>query len=439
MRILVQPFSEKSMGEFLIESLSGAHGDFDSFQAAVAFAKRSGVQHIEHKLKEFVENGKSARIVVGIDLGGTTSEGLEALLDALGDTGELLLNHDENMFVTFHPKIYFFESAKKAILIIGSGNLTAGGLYSNDEGFAIMELDPSDVEDQAVIEQYKDNFQKWCDEDSELVRRVRDKDDIQALVNAGYVPSEAIVSLEADEAADGEIAPDADSDAEDVHGEGDEGEEPEPEAKEKFFGRMKGRKRPPPKKVIPKIKPKKQPQPQSLQQDEPQVGQQQEYLQPDEAPEANIGFVMTLQKTDVGTGQTTPGKARRSPEIFIPLVARDAEPDFWGWDNLFVDDPNKAGKKDRNDVKMRLGGDVINVNMFYNDVKKDLRLRSEALRSAGDVDDIIRIEKTDGSETFDYCVQIIPQGTGDYVHYRAACSNKVKGISKKYWGYYTTE
>ena len=77
--------------------------------------------------------------------------------------------------------------------------------------------------------------------------------------------------------------------------------------------------------------------------------------------------------------------------------------------------------------------------MFYNDVKKDLRLRSEALRSAGDINDIIRIEKTDGTESFDYYVQIIPKGTKDYDHYRKVCSNKIKGISKKYWGYYTTE
>lgn len=419
MRILVQPFSDKSMGEFILEALSGVHGDFDSFQAAVAFAKRSGVQHIEVKLKEFVGNGKTARIVVGVDLGGTTSEGLKALLNALGDTGELIVNHDEDMFVTFHPKIYFFEAAGKAILIIGSGNLTAGGLYSNDEAFAIMELDPSDSDDQSVIAQYKENFEKWCDDGSELVRRVTDEDAIQALIDAGYVPSEEFVPVEA---AEGELAPDV--------APGEEGEA-------KLFGRMQDRKRAPRKKVKPKVKPKTQPQPQAQQQDEQQADTQEP--QADEAPEANTGFVMTLQRTDVGTGQITPGASRRSPEIFIPLVARDAEPDFWGWDDLFTDDPNKAGKKDRNDVKMRLGGDVINVNMFYNDVKKDLRLRSEALRSAGDIDDIIRIEKTDGSETFDYYVQIIPQGTADYGHYRVACSNKVKGVSKKYWGYYTTD
>lgn len=147
---------------------------------------------------------------------------------------------------------------------------------------------------------------------------------------------------------------------------------------------------------------------------------------------------MTLQRTDVGTGQTTAGTSRRSPEVFIPLIARDEEPVFWGWDTLFVDDPAKAGKKDRNNVQMRLGGDIINVNMFYNDVKKDLRLRSEALRSSGDVDDILKIEKTNGSQGFNYYVEIIPKSAGNYPQYRAACENKVKGTSRKYWGYYIT-
>lgn len=418
MQILFQPFADKSMGEFIIEALGGACGDFNSFQAAVAFAKKSGVQHVETQLKEFVENGKNARIVAGVDLNGTTAEGLEALRIALGDNGELFVNHDENMFVTFHPKIYFFESDDKALLIIGSGNLTAGGLYSNDEGFAIMELDKSDPDDQALIAESKEYYEKWCDEDSALVRRITDKGDIQALIDAGYVPNEAFVPVEADEAAEG---------AADHHQGEDIGKGKEPESKDqvspRLFGRMQNRKRAPIKRLRPSVRPKTQ------QQTQPQD------INP---PAGNLVFVMTLQRTDVGTGQTTAGTSRRSPEIFIPLTARDEEPDFWGWDHLFTDDQVKAGKKDRNNVRMRLGGEIINVNMFYNDIKKDLRLRSEALRSSGEIDDIIKIEKTDGSQGFDYYVEIIPQSTGDYPHYKAACVNKVKGLSKKYWGYYTT-
>lgn len=423
MQILFQPFADISMGEFIIEALSGACGDFHLFQAAVAFAKKSGVQHVEAQLKEFVGNGKDARIVVGVDLNGTTVEGLESLLDALGDNGDLFVNHDENMFVTFHPKTYFFESVDMALLIIGSGNLTAGGLYSNDEGFAIMELKKSNLDDQAVIDQYKENFEKWCDEESELVRKIADKDDIQALMNAGYILNEAFVPFEADESAEGAVG--RDQDEEDASEQIGKGKEPKAQVTPRLFGRMQGRKRAPRRRVSPTVRPRTKQKPQ---------------LKPqDTAPMAgNLVFVMTLQRTDVGTGQTTSGTSRRSPEIFIPLTARDEEPDFWGWEHLFADDPATAGKKDRNNVKMRLGGEIINVNMFYNDVKKDLRLRSEALRSSGEIDDIIKIEKTDGSQGFDYYVEIIPQSTGDYPHYRAACINKVKGLSKKYWGYYTT-
>lgn len=402
MQILVQPFSDKSMGDFIEEALGGDHGEFDSFQASVAFAKRSGVQHVEDKLKEFIGKGKSARVVVGVDFGGTTAEGLEAMLDALGETGELFVNHDESTFTTFHPKIYFFEGAEKSILVIGSGNLTQGGLYSNDEGFAILELDPSAPDDLAVIDQYKEDFGKWCDEDSETVRRV-DKDFIEALKDAGYVPREALVPDDAEEQAE----------------EGDE-EEEEAEDKAQLFGRMKGRRRPPRKKVKKvKVKPKAKPIGQLL----------------DESPESSTGFVMTLMRTDVGTGQTTPGTSRRSPEIFIPLKARNADPEFWGWDDEFKEDPDRTDKFDRVGVRMRIGGAVVSVNMMTWPVKHDFRLRSEALRSAGDIGDLIKIEKIEGAGSFDYYVEIIPMGASDYATYLGVCTNKTPNSERK-WGYY---
>lgn len=92
------------------------------------------------------------------------------------------------------------------------------------------------------------------------------------------------------------------------------------------------------------------------------------------------GFFMTLQQTDVGVGQTTRGTSRRSPEIFIPLAARDANPKFWGWSDLFVEDPSKAGKYDRTNVPMVLGGHVIHVNMMTWPDKSDFRLRNAKLR-----------------------------------------------------------
>lgn len=410
MRILIQPFSEKSIGDFLEEALKGDHGDFESFQASVAFAKRSGVQHIQDKLKEFTGKGKAARIVVGVDLEGTTIEGLEALLSALGETGELLVNHDESAFTTFHPKIYFFESPDKAILIVGSGNLTQGGLFSNDEGFTITELNPSDADDMAVINQYKEDFGKWCDEGSETVRRV-DESFIEAMKDAGYIKSEELV------------LPDAAEDDEETEGpEETGGDEEETGKKIRLFGRIKGRRRPPRKKIKKKVMPKTKPA-------------KLTDLSLDEPGSPSTGFVMTLMRTDVGTGQTTVGTSRRSPEVFIPLGARNFDPEFWGWDDEFTEDPERIGKFDRMGVQMRIGGEVINVNMMTWPVKHDFRLRSEELRSAGEIGDLIKIEKIEGSGSFDYYVEIIPKGSSDYDIYLAVCTNKTPN-SQRVWGYY---
>ena len=93
--------------------------------------------------------------------------------------------------------------------------------------------------------------------------------------------------------------------------------------------------------------------------------------------------MMTLQKTDVGVGQTTAGTSKRSPEIFVPLEARDAEPGFWNWQDGFVEDPERQGKFDRRGVRMRVGNEIIEVNMMTWPVKHDFRLRSKVLRSLG--------------------------------------------------------
>ena len=145
-------------------------------------------------------------------------------------------------------------------------------------------------------------------------------------------------------------------------------------------------------------------------------------------------FLMTLQKTDVGVGQTTRGTSRRSPEIFIPLAARDADPNFWGWPNQFAPDTTKPGKMDRFGVKMRIGTTIVDVNMMTWPDKHDFRLRSEHLRSAGSIGDILYMERSDGKGGFTYYVEVIPQGSARHGQYLAKCVNPVRN-SKRQWGY----
>ncbi len=246
---------------------------------------------------------------------------------------------------------------------------------------------------------------KWCDKELETVKRL-DEVFLKELEKSNYVRPEAELKWEKSP------LPIHDKEGTDI--------EQQTEKIATLFGRGKNRCRPP--------KPKRSVL------SENKVSQGQSATSSGKET-YHHGFVMTLMKTDVGTGQTTPGKSRRSPEIFIPLKARNAKPEFWGWPDKFTESLERAGKVDRFGVRMRLGGDVINVNMMTWPVKHDFRLRSEKLRSAGEIGDLIRIEKTDSSTGFEYYVEIIPQKTGDYEYYRSLCTNRTTNSERK-WGYY---
>jgi len=153
----------------------------------------------------------------------------------------------------------------------------------------------------------------------------------------------------------------------------------------------------------------------------------------------NRVFVMTLRQTDVGYGMTNPRRKTqaRSPEVFIPLAARDFDPDFWGWQQYFAEDPQRPGKWDRRNVKIMLGGKITEVSMMTWPVKHDFRLRGQPIRLAANVDDILRIERTDGSGGYSYFVEIIPRGTIEYEEHLQKCVQKPRSSnSNKRWGYF---
>jgi hypothetical protein len=86
MQIIAQPDGSIRLGEYLTTHLQET--DWSEFRAAIAFVKLSGVRHIETLLSEF---SRRARVIisVGINHGGTSMEGLRALLNALEGRGEV--------------------------------------------------------------------------------------------------------------------------------------------------------------------------------------------------------------------------------------------------------------------------------------------------------------------------------------------------------------
>lgn len=169
---------------------------WDSFRAAVAWARESGVNLLRDALERFLSRGGAATIVVGLDLTGTTREGLQGLL-ALRVHGRLdiWVYHDEGGSV-FHPKVYLFAGSGEARLTVGSNNMTGGGLAGNFE----VSISTAGVLGVPPVSGAEAMFAAWeaivgdaaVAETDKVVRRLDDTL-LGELVAAGYVLDEADV------------------------------------------------------------------------------------------------------------------------------------------------------------------------------------------------------------------------------------------------------
>ncbi len=105
---------------------------------AVAFLKYSGVEVIQDALIDSLEKGAEFEIIVGLDFKTTDSKSIRFLLD-LNKTYKKLRfycygdKENNKTDIVFHPKIYMFDNGKEKTSIIGSTNLTKGGLENNFE------------------------------------------------------------------------------------------------------------------------------------------------------------------------------------------------------------------------------------------------------------------------------------------------------------------
>jgi len=412
---LAHPSGTFRIGDFLKQGFTDAR--WTEFRAAVAFVKRSGTKHIREALDAFSTRAK-VRISAGIDADGTSMEGLSDLMNAIEGRGDLFVFKNAGSS-TFHPKVYLFRNETAAEVVVGSGNLTEGGLFTNYEASLLLRLDLAHERDAELLASICVVLDSWSTPTPGLCYAL-DAGLLAKLVAEGHVPDET-------RAWGGD----------EKHGKGGlKAAEPI------LFGRHAVP-------AAPKVArlpgaPSEGPEdPEEVDEAEDDEGLEVITQPPVEAQGGNYkAFLMTLQKTDVGVGQTTKGTSRRSPEIFIPLAARDYDPEFWGWPDLFVADAgwtgsvdrDGRGKMDRPGVMVRLGGATVSVHFWYNPDKKDLRLRSEHMRSAGSVGDILYVERSNGTGGFAYYVDVVPQGSPRHAELLVECINTVRN-SKKVFGY----
>ena len=114
----------------------GAGRKHHSLQVMSAFASGPAVEALEPFFDVFLSDGNSIDIIVGIDRQGTTQEAISRLYElqhAYTNQITCRVFHAPSNISIFHPKLYLYHTPGKLSAMIGSANLTLGGLGHNFE------------------------------------------------------------------------------------------------------------------------------------------------------------------------------------------------------------------------------------------------------------------------------------------------------------------
>ncbi|HWH01667.1 MAG TPA: phospholipase D family protein [Pilimelia sp.] len=161
----------------LLETLVTLAGEATGGGAFFAWTNSSGARALlaDKSFQRFIRNGRF-RLVVGLD--SITDEAAVATLAAferaLPHLSVHAFLHQERGL--FHPKLAWFETAAGLALVVGSGNLTMGGLGGNWEAYAVVTL--AGAEATAVRDQLEQWLTAWSEcllpvDDPRVVDRAR--------------------------------------------------------------------------------------------------------------------------------------------------------------------------------------------------------------------------------------------------------------------------
>lgn len=197
---LAQPFGKSAtLYSILSEWLSDPK--ITRLEIAVAWAKRSGLRFIREQIEDFTARGGELHLIIGIDAGGASRQGIE-LAYSLATTCAIF-HHPSSR--TFHPKAYIATGTNCAQAIIGSNNLTQGGLFENFETSIRLFLDPSNETDarhlaeiQRLFECYRTAGNCYVELDETLLCEllnsplydIEDEDQSSAVTRTGNITTE---------------------------------------------------------------------------------------------------------------------------------------------------------------------------------------------------------------------------------------------------------
>lgn len=155
---------------------------------SVAFVNLGGVNLLEEKLQ--LNNGRTTAFI-GIRNDITTVQGARRLLDL----GVALFTVDTGTRrVIYHPKIYLVRGAQQAKLIVGSANLTLGGLNNNIEAGIVIECDLENAADRALVDSIEKSFDTAQAEHPDNITRITSAAQLEAQYDIGLLLDEMAAS-----------------------------------------------------------------------------------------------------------------------------------------------------------------------------------------------------------------------------------------------------
>lgn len=183
-KFLLQAVTEHDHSSIIRNTLDKS---LDRLLISVAFARSQGAAIIKSALEK---NKNKSLVFIGVRNDITSYQALEIILQ----TGATLYVVDTGSRTTiFHPKIYLAKHKNFATAIIGSANLTFGGLHNNIEASSILELDLETADDKVFVEQTEAIFNKLILDHPAHTIKITNKDDIKYLFESGRVVDESII------------------------------------------------------------------------------------------------------------------------------------------------------------------------------------------------------------------------------------------------------
>lgn len=384
--VINQPFGghPNRVGDHLTVLLNRSTLKFDSIYMAVAFAKSSGVGILYDYLQDYVRGGGTLEIVVGIDHMGTSRQGLELLLQT-GATVDIFHNPGVN---TFHPKLYLFErDSFEGVAIIGSNNLTRGGLYENFELSVRLDHDLSIEDDAREFQLLLDSFRTISDISNGMVTRL-DQPLLAQLDADGYLLDESRATVSTPSS----------------------GSRPTTRTGSIF---------------------RHVPMPRG-----PRITRRT----PVTTSPAQIGtpvaaFIMTLGPRD------TRQQAGYSRDIFIPIAARNANSSFWDWPGAYS---SPATGTRGNFLERRVDLLITEVNgvtqlvsgvrVYHYSERDEFRMNCGELVRGSMPNDILVLSRVQPGSGYDYDAAILPHNHPMYTTFLNLCTNTIPQSAKR-WGY----